>query len=65
VCVCVCVCVCLSVCGWKCLFVVCIAVQKAGTVSKKGEIVDRQPVTFHARIKSSGYSRAAPRSSSI
>jgi len=55
----------VCVCGWKCLFVVCVAVQKAGTVSKKGEIVDRQPVTFHARIKSSGYSRAAPRSSSI
>ena len=37
--------------------------QKAGTVSKKGEIVDRQPVTLHSRIKSSGYSRVAPRSS--
>jgi len=43
------------------VFANCLTVQKAGTVNKKGEIVDRQPVTIHTKIKSSGYSRAAPR----
>jgi len=39
----------------------CFTVQKAGTVNKKGEIVDKQAVTFHTKIKSSGYSQVAPR----
>ena len=26
-----------------------------GTVDKKGSIVDKQPIVFHAKVKSSGY----------
>lgn len=43
------------------IVVVLYTVQKAGSLNKKGEIVDHQPVTLHTKIKSSGYSRQAPR----
>jgi WD40 repeat protein len=35
---------------------------KPGSLNKKGQIVDKQPLTFQTKIKSSGYSSSGPRS---
>ena len=36
-------------------------VATPGIVSKKGEIVDNQPITFKSAVKSSGYAAEQPR----